>query len=134
MLSLSGRRIFLITGVTDMRKSFNGLAGIARELLGANPSSRDLFLFSNRTRNRVKALLYDESGAWVLAKRLDKGTFAWPKNESASTVEYRSEELALLLGGFDSPDLRARDWSRRTETYEVSPKPPGSGAKPMIRT
>jgi transposase len=116
MLSFKGRHIFLVTGPTDMRKSFNGLAGIARERLGATPASRDLYLFCNRGRNRLKALIYDESGTWVLAKRLDKGTFSWPSPDTANaTMEYSEEQLALLLGGLDAPALKARPWSRRTE-------------------
>lgn len=116
MLIFKGRRIFLVTGATDMRKSFNGLAGIARERLGATPSSRDLYLFCNRGRNRFKALIYDESGVWVLAKRLEKGTFSWPSNTNGNnTVEYGEEELALLLGGFDAPTLKSRSWLRRAE-------------------
>ena len=114
MLTFSGRRIFLIAGATDMRKSFNGLSGIARELLGATPSSRDLFLYCNRSRNRLKALVYDESGLWVLAKRLDQGTFSWPEpSAEAKTIELREEQLALLLGGMDAAELKARRWRRR---------------------
>lgn len=113
MLTFAGRRIFLITDATDMRRSFNGLAGMAHTLLGATPESRDLFLFSNRSRTRLKVLVYDESGVWVLAKRLDKGTFAWPKCGSPRTVEYRAEELALLLGGLDAASLTSRRWQRR---------------------
>jgi transposase len=112
MLTFGGHRVFLVVGPTDMRKSFNGLAGIAAELLGASPASRDLFVFSNRGRNRLKILLYDESGTWVLAKRLDRGTFAWPSGDT-DTVEYRAEELALLLGGLDAADLVSRKWHRR---------------------
>lgn len=113
MLTFIGHRIFLITGATDMRRSFNGLAGLALDLLGATPESRDLFLFSNRARNRLKVLAYDESGVWVLAKRLDKGTFAWPDANATETVEYRAEELTLLLGGLDSAGLTSRRWQRR---------------------
>lgn len=65
-----------MAGATDMRKSFNGLAGIVRERLDADPMSRHLFLFCNRNRNRLKVLVADESGMWVLGKRLDRGTFA----------------------------------------------------------
>ena len=114
MLTFTGRRIFLVTGATDMRKSFNGLGGLARELLGATPASRDLFIYCNRGRNRLKVLAYDESGAWVLAKRLDKGTFAWPNStDEGATLECREEELSLLLGGFDAPVMRSRRWHRR---------------------
>ena len=97
-----------------MRKSFNGLAGIVRERLGDDPMSRDLFFFCNRGRNRMKVLVYDESGVWVLAKRLDRGTFAWPEaTDGAVKVEYREEQLALLLHGFDVEGLRPRRWRRR---------------------
>lgn len=97
-----------------MRKSFTGLSGIARELLGATPASRDLFLFCNRGKNRLKVLAYDESGAWVLAKRLDKGTFAWPAViDDLETIEYREEQLTLLLVGVDAPTLNPRRWLRR---------------------
>ncbi len=114
MLTFTGKRIFLIPGATDMRKSFNGLSGIARELLGATPSSRDLYLFCNRGRNRLKVLVYDESGVWVIAKRLDKGTFAWPRESDAGSVlKYREEELTLLLRGVDAEALKPRRWSRR---------------------
>lgn len=113
MLTFAGKRIFLVVEATDMRRSFNGLAGRAHELLGATPESRDLFLFTNRSRTRLKVLVYDESGVWVLAKRLDRGTFAWPARDSSSTVEYRAEELALLLGGLDADRLTSRRWHRR---------------------
>lgn len=119
MLNFIGQRIFLVAGPTDMRKSFTGLSGIARERLGATPASRDLFLFCNRRRNRLKVLVYDPSGVWVLAKRLDRGTFAWPAlRDGKETVEYREEELALLLGGLDAPQLTARRWHRRSDKFQ----------------
>jgi len=114
MLTFGSGRIFLVAGPTDMRKSFNGLSGVVREKLRADPMSRDLFLFCNRARNRLKVLVYDEAGVWVLAKRLDRGTFAWPTSgEDGVRVEYRREQLALLLAGFDSDALRPRRWRRR---------------------
>ena len=115
MLSFRGSRVFLVVGPTDMRKSFNGLTGIVRDRLNSDPLSRDLFLFCNRTKNRLKVLVYDESGAWVLAKRLDRGTFAWPPVHEGESVklEYREEQLTLLLRGFDTDGLRPRRWKRR---------------------
>lgn len=121
MLTFVGRRIFLVAGATDMRRSFNGLSGLARELLCATPESRDLFVFCNAGQNRLKVLVYDESGVWLLAKRLDCGTFAWPRESDAgSVVEYREEQLTLLLRGFDSEVLRPRRWRRRA--MSSSPK------------
>jgi len=114
MLTFGGGRMFLVAGATDMRKSFHGLSGIVRETLQADPMSRHLFFFCNRLRNRLKVLVADESGMWVLSKRLDRGTFAWPAADGASMrVEYRAEQLALLLQGFDAQQLRARPWRRR---------------------
>ena len=101
-----------------MRKSFNGLAGIVRGRLGNDPMCGDLFLFCNRNRNRLKALVCEESGVWVLAKRLDRGTFAWPSvTEDRVKIKYREAELALLLSGFDSKGLKSRSWRRRTRQF-----------------
>ena len=115
MLSLGrGGRIFLVAGPTDMRKSFDGLSGIVRGALAGDPMSGDLFVFCNRMRNRLKVLYTDESGMWVCAKRLERGTFAWPsESEGGRRVEMRREELALLLGGLDAPTLKPRKWKRR---------------------
>ena len=114
MLTFAGGRMFLVAGATDMRKSFNGLCGIVRERLQADPLSRHLFFFCNGDRNRMKVLVSDESGMWVLSKRLDRGTFAWPvASPDVLRVEYRAEQLALLLHGFDADSLRARRWRRR---------------------
>ncbi len=114
MLTFGGGRMFLVAGATDMRKSFNGLAGVVRDRLAADPMSRHLFLFCNRHRNRLKVLVADESGMWVLSKRLDRGTFAWPSiRDDIVRIEYREEQLALLLRGFDVDELKPRRWRRR---------------------
>lgn len=115
MLTLGrGGRIFLVAGSTDMRKSFDGLSGVVREALEGDPMSGDLFVFCNRRANRLKILFVDESGVWVCAKRLDRGTFAWPPDlTSDRRVEMRVEELSLLLGGIDARELKPRRWKRR---------------------
>lgn len=108
-------RIFLAVGVTDMRKSFDGLAEATRSVLGKDPLSGHLFVFSNRRRDRVKLLLWDRSGFWVLAKRLEQGTFAWPKMVAGHPpgLEMRSEDLAMLLGGIDFRSAKRRRWYDR---------------------
>ena len=97
-----------------MRKSFNGLSGLVRSKLKANPLSGDLFVFCNRLKNRLKILYFDSTGMWVFAKRLERGTFAWPSaTPSSGRLEMRYEELLLLLGGLDAKDLVERKWRRR---------------------
>jgi transposase len=113
MLTLAPtNQIFLVTGVTDMRKSFNGLMAIVRNDLGSDPLSGGLFVFSNRRRDRLKILFWDSSGLWVCAKRLERGTFAWPQ-PGTPAVELSPEELTLLLGGLDLKEVRPRRWYRR---------------------
>lgn len=107
-------RIFLSPGATDMRKSFNGLSGLVRSNLAADPLSGDLFVFCNRPRTRLKILYFDSSGMWVFAKRLERGTFAWPASApSTGRIEMRYEELLLLLDGLDTKEIIERKWWRR---------------------
>ena len=122
MLTLgAGRRIFLVAGVTDMRKSFDGLSGVVRSAIAGDPKSGHMFVFCNRLRNRLKVLCVDDSGVWVCAKRLERGTFRWPSCTTADRrVEMRAEELALLLGGLDAKELKPRAWKRDTRSSSAS--------------
>lgn len=107
-------RVWLAPGPTDLRKSFDGLSGLVRSKLDGNPLSGDLFVFCNRGHNRLKVLYFDATGMWVFAKRLERGTFAWPRTAPQSgRIELRYEELLLLLGGLDTEGLRERRrWKR----------------------
>ena len=106
MLSVSpATRILVALNPLDMRKSFNGLYAYVLSVLGENPISGHLFVFTNRLRNRVKILYWDGSGLWVCAKRLERGTFGWPAGEGASRC-LRPEELQLLLHGIEGKPRR----------------------------
>jgi transposase len=106
-------KIYIALDAVDMRKGFEGLHGLVRDQLGQDPLSGHLFLFTNRTRTRLKALVWDGSGLWVCAKRLEKGRFQWPAAAGSRSVTMRAEELAMLLNGLDSKQTQARDWYRR---------------------
>jgi transposase len=72
MLSFTAQlKVFVATGVCDMRKSFNGLRALAQEQLGEDAKGGALFVFSNRRRNRIKILYFDSTGVCVMAKRLE---------------------------------------------------------------
>lgn len=115
MLSQLGKgRIFLAAGVTDMRKSFNGLSGLVRSRLAGDPLSGDLFVFCNRGKNRLKILFFDSTGMWVLAKRLERGTFDWPVELAGrERIELRYEKLLLILNGLEAGELEERRRWRR---------------------
>ena len=107
-------RIYVAAGATDMRKNFNGLYGLVRDHLGCDPESGHVFVFTNARRNRLKLLVYDGSGLWVCAKKLDGGRFRWPDADSTvKKLVLSSEELALLLGGIDLTQTRPRKWYRK---------------------
>lgn len=107
-------KIYIAVGAVDMRKGFDGLYGLVRDRLGQDPLSGHLFLFSNRDRTRLKILVWDGSGLWVCAKRLEKGRFRWPAATEASSLVMRPEQLAMLLNGLDPAEARPRkNWLRR---------------------
>jgi transposase len=111
MLTLApGVKVFLAAGTTDMRKSFDTLAAAARTVLDRDPFSGALFAFCGRRRDRIKVLYWDGTGFLLLAKRLAKGTFAWPTADGSHCLELRSEELMALLGGLDLSRSRWRGW------------------------
>jgi transposase len=107
-------RIYVAAGATDMRKNFNGLCGLVRDHLGCDPESGHVFVFTNARHNRVKLLVYDGSGLWVCAKKLDGGRFRWPQRDSGvKKIVLSYEELALLLGGIDLAQTERRKWYRK---------------------
>ena len=108
-------KVYVAVEAVDMRKGFDGLYGLVRDELGQDPLSGYLFLFSNRTRTRLKALVWDGSGLWVCAKRLEKGRFRWPAaSEQQRSLTMRAEELAMLVNGLDLKQTRPRNWYRRS--------------------
>lgn len=116
MLALTpGTRAYLALGVTDMRKSFTGLAAAVEALVQRDPLSGHLFAFCNRRRNMIKVLQWDGSGLCLFAKRLEKGTFPWPtKAEGQRELTLSGNDLALILSGVDPVTApRQRGWWKR---------------------
>lgn len=107
-------KIYVAVEAVDMRKGFEGLHGLVRDHLGQDPLSGHLYLFTNRARTRLKALMWDGSGLWVCAKRLERGRFHWPPADESRSVSMRPEQLALLINGMDLAQARPRpNWYRR---------------------
>ncbi len=104
MLTLpASTKIFLCTEVADMRRGFDGLAAMTREIIGADPLSGHLFVFRNRRRDRMKVIYWDRDGFALWYKRLERGTFEMLEsvNECGDHVEVDARRLRLLLEGID---------------------------------
>ena len=99
MLSFGDKKVYLACGVTDMRKSINGLSAIVENSFRLNPFDEAVFVFCNRSRDRVKILMWDHDGYWLYFKRLEKGHFRWPAAGEETTMNMTEEELNVLLNG-----------------------------------
>jgi transposase len=113
-----GVKIFLASQPCDMRAGFERLAALALALRlsrGERGLWGAMFLFTNRSRSRLKILYHDGSGLWVMAKRLERGSFGWPKFGEVGCVCLDVAELTLLLEGIDVGRMKKRRWSRFDE-------------------
>jgi transposase len=100
-------RIFLCTRATDMRKSFDGLAGLVQECFQQELLTGHLFLFLNRRRDRMKILHFERDGLVIWYKRLEAGTFQTPAT-TGDGVELEPAQLAMILSGIDLNSARRR--------------------------
>jgi transposase len=90
-----------------MRLGIYSLAGLVRNELGFDPSSGDVFVFLSKRLNQIRLLQWDNDGFAMYIKKLEQGTFEWPKGQEISIT---SQQLTLLLQGvmLDSVRLRKR--------------------------
>jgi len=95
-----GVQVWVATAPVDMRRSFDGLAEHVRAFLGDDPLSGSMFVFRNRSAERVKILWYDRQGLAIFYKRLERGTFHFPAGD-AKTVAIDRAELVRLLDGLE---------------------------------
>jgi transposase len=86
----------------------NGLAAKAQRALAEDPFSGHVFLFRGRRGNMIKVLWWSGDGLCLLAKRLERGRFAWPQADSGS-VALAQAQLSMLLEGID--------WRRPERTW-----------------
>jgi transposase len=106
-------KVYLHRDAVDGRKNINGLALLVEQQMQLNPFAPALFVFSNRRHDRVKLLLWERNGFWLLTKRLEQDRFKWPRTEAV--LELTTEQLHWLLEGIDLEAMRPhprRDYQR----------------------
>lgn len=109
MLSLPACiRIFVARDAVDFRKAHDGLLAVIRDAFGDDPFDGSLFVFINRSRDRVKLLQWDRDGFWLHYKRLEHGTFKLDVKPDASRCEISRAQLAMLIEGIDLKKQKIR--------------------------
>ena len=109
MIYYSDVRIFLCTTPTNMNRSFDPLMRQAQEIFEQDPLSGHLFLFLNRSRDRIKILFWDRDGFCIFYKRLEAGTFQLPRAaDDEQGIELNEIQLRRLLDGLDLKSGRRR--------------------------
>jgi transposase len=95
-------QVYLYTDPIDFRKAIDGLSALVELELGLSPFASALYVFTNRHRNKVKALYWHRNGFCLWYKRLEAERFAWPAADAGEpTCVLTVKELEWLLEGFD---------------------------------
>jgi len=102
----SSVQVWVATTPVDMRKSFDSLAEVVRSFLGRDPLSGSLFVFRNKGGQLLKVLWWDEQGLAIYYKRMERGTFHFPRAAEPS-IEITREQLLRLLSGLEVVSRRA---------------------------
>ena len=95
----SSVHVYLAAGSTDMRKAIDGLAAIVQQSFELDPFSSCLFVFCNKSRDKIKILKWEHNGFWLYYRRLEKGKFQWPKENCDNPITIGIRELGWLLDG-----------------------------------
>jgi len=101
MFTLSySHRFQLYSEPTDMRKSFDSLGGLVQNHLGQSPMNGEVFVFINKTRNKIKLLHWSGSGFVLYYKRLESGTFELPEYDiQAGSYQLNYSQMVMLIDG-----------------------------------
>ena len=102
-------RYFVYSSSCDMCKGFDGLSGLVRNEFKSDPLMGDVFVFLSRTKNRIKILHWQGDGFAIYSKRLEKGTFELPKeNSTGVAIEITSDQLQFILNGIILSSVKKR--------------------------
>jgi transposase len=116
MLSFAGSlKVFIALEAVDLRAGVNTLHALVAEKFKEDTRSGALFVFTNKRRRLIKVLYWDGTGLWLMSKRLEEGTFYWPRaaQEGQAKLELAPEAFAMLTDGIDMHGARPRGWYER---------------------
>ena len=132
MLSIpAGIRIWLVAGVTDMRRGLDGLSALVQTALSADVLSGQLFIFRGRRADRVKIIWHDSDGLCLFYKRLDRGKFVWT-HAADGAVLLTPAQLSTLLEGLIGGGYIGVRVSRTIRSLQQWWSDPDSGRKSIV--
>ena len=111
MLAEAGgvKKIIIACGRTDLRKGIDGLAQLIGTKYDLNPFETDvLFLFCGSRGDRIRGLLWEGNGFLLLYKRLEDGSFSWPRNPQEA-AELTREQYKMLMMGLNPLNPKIKD-------------------------
>jgi len=109
--ALESRSIFLVCGVTDIRKSAGSLSTVIQSRLRMNPFEGDVFAFCGKKRDQIRYIYWDGSGFNVVLRGRERGTYPWPPPKLGSVISITSEDFEVVLRGErDLSKYRAKSW------------------------
>ena len=94
-------QVYLYSEPIDFRKSINALSVLVEQELGLSPFARALYVFTNRHRNKVKALYWHRNGFCLWQKRLESDRFVWLRADQQAVQSISLEEFGWLIEGID---------------------------------
>lgn len=99
-------KIYFCSRPTDMRNGFAGLSAEVKSFMARDPLSGELFVFRNRSGDRLKILVWDRDGFVLWYKQLQKGTFRFPPDTTSNSIEIDYSTLMMILDGIDLRSIR----------------------------
>ncbi len=112
MLTVPPTTKLWFAGGVDLRLGFDGLANLVRGRLNADPTGGHLFVFTNRSANRVKVLYWGGRGLCLWCQRLERGRYPFPPVADGS-LQLTATQFAMILDGLDPTTARPRSRSAR---------------------
>lgn len=98
-------RVYLHREPIDFRAGMNSLVTLVEQSMQLDPFARAVYVFRNRQANRLKLLLWERNGFWLMLRRLEADRFAWPRRQQA-VIELTAEQIHWLLDGIDIDAVR----------------------------
>jgi transposase len=113
MFTLSSSLHFLLySKPTDMRKSFDGLSGLVKNRLNQSPTNGDVYVFINKSRNKIKLLHWSGNSFILYYKRLESGTFEHPKYDiETGSYQLSYTQIVMLIDGISIKNIEKKKHS-----------------------